>query len=371
MSRAAQAVAVAMALGAAPLAAQGAPETAAFLWRLGTDTTEIERFTRAAGRLSGVHLARVPETTLREWSADLTPDGSVRRYEQTLRRRGAVVSHVVLTFTGDSVTRVLTRSDSTFTRALAVPAGALLELPNSYAFYELALRRVARRDSLVVPLVTPGGNVPSPATFIRGGGDTVIVLLEDLPPITLRVDREGRILWANNLGTIVERVPVPDMDALATAFAARPLGFLSPRDTVRADIAGAHVAVDYSRPARRGRAVFGGLVPWNQVWRTGANRTTTLITDGDLVIGGVTVPAGSFSLWTIPAPSGWTLIINRNVGSGLEYSAGQDLARVPLATEPVADLVERLTIALEPRGTGAVLSFTWERTRASIAVARK
>lgn len=371
MRRPALAVAIAVALRAAPLAAQGAEETAGFLWRLGTDTTEVERFTRAPGRLSGVHLTRVPQTTLREWSAELAPDGSVRRFEQTLRRDGAVLSRTMFTFAGDSVTRVLTRGDSTFTRTLAAAAGTLLDLPNSYAFYELALRRVARRDSLVVPLVTPGGNVPSPARFIRGGGDTVSVLLEGLPPITLRVDREGRILWANNLGTIVERVPAPDIDALATTFAARPLGFLSPRDTVRAVIGGAHVSLDYSRPARRGRVVFGGLVPWNQEWRTGANRSTTLITDLDLVIGGVTVPAGSYALWTIPAPSGWTLIINRNVGGGLEYPAGEDLARVPMPSETVSQPVERFTIALEARGAGAVMSFSWDRTRAFIAVARK
>ena len=350
--------------------AQTAPETAGFLWRLGTDTTEIERFTRAPGRLSGVHLTRVPQTTLREWSAELAPDGSVRRFEQTLRRDGAVLSHTVFTFAGDSVTRVLTRGDSTFTRTLAASAGTLLDLPNSYAFYELALRRVPLRDSLVVPLGNPG-NVPSPARFIRGRGDTVSVLLEGLPPITLRVDREGRIVWANNLGTIVERVPAPDVHALAVAFGPRPLGFLSPRDTARAVIAGAHVAVDYSRPARRGRTVFGGLVPWNQVWRTGANRTTTLITDADLMLGGVAVPAGSYSLWTIPATSGWTLIINRNVGSGLEYSAQEDLARVSLPSETVPQLVERLTIAIEPRDDGGVLSFSWERVRAWIAVARK
>ncbi|HEV8303784.1 MAG TPA: DUF2911 domain-containing protein, partial [Gemmatimonadales bacterium] len=210
-----------------------------------------------------------------------------------------------------------------------------------------------------------------PASFIRAGGDTVRVLLEGLPPITLRADREGRILWANNLGTIVERVPAPDMDALSAAFAARPLGFLSPRDTVRAVIGGAHVIVDYGRPARRGRAVFGGLVPWNREWRTGANRTTTLTTDGDLVIGDAPVPAGSYSLWTIPAPSGWTLIINRNVGSGLEYSAAEDLARVPMPSEMVPQPVERFTIAFDPQGTGGVLSFTWEHTRASIAVRRR
>jgi len=358
-------------LGAAPLSAQGATETAGFLWRLGTDTTNVERFTRAPGRLEGVHVTRVPQTTLREWSADVAPDGSVRRFEQTLRRDGIVLSRRAITFRGDSATDVFTRGDSTTTRTIAAPPGTILDLPNSYAFYELALRRGAGRGSLSVHLLAPGARAVESATFTRAAGDSMIIQLEGLPPITARVDRDGRILWANNLGTTVERVAAPDVHALAAAFGSRPLGPLSPRDTVRAVIRGARVAVDYSRPARRGRVVFGGLVPWDRVWRTGANRTTTLITDADLVIGGVTVPAGSYALWTIPAPSAWTLIISRNVGSGLEYAAEHDVARVPLRSETVPQLAERLTIALEPRDGGGVLSFVWEHTRASIAVARK
>lgn len=372
-------IAAAVLLGGGPLAlkdpfavaAQGAPESAGFLWRLGGDTTEVERFTRTPGRLEGVHLTRVPQTTLREWSADLAPDGSVRRFEQTLRRAGRVVNHRVITFAGDGATEVVTRGDSTVTRSFAVPVGTLPALPNSYAFYELALRRAGRRDSLVLALLAPGADAVSLASFSRAGDDSVIVRLEGLPPITARVDREGRILRADNLGRIVERVPAPDVHALAAAFGARSLGALSPRDTARADISGARVAVDYSRPARRGRVIFGGLVPWNRVWRTGANRTTTLITDADLRIADVTVPAGSYALWTIPAPSGWTLIISRNVGSGLEYSPDHDLARVPIASETVPDLVERFTITMEPGGAGSVLSFTWERTRAWVPVARK
>jgi DUF2911 family protein len=223
-----------------------------------------------------------------------------------------------------------------------------------------------------VSLLAPGARAAEPATFTRAAGDTVMVRLEGLPPITARVDREGRILWANNLGTIVERVPAPDVHALAAAFGPRPLGTLSPRDTARAVIAGARVTVDYSRPARRGRVVFGGLVPWNQVWRTGANRTTTLITDADLVIGGATVPAGSYALWTIPAPapSGWTLIISRQVGSGLEYSAEHDLARVPLPSETLPQPLERFTIAIRPQGSGGVLTLEWENTRAWVEIRR-
>lgn len=354
---------------------QRAVETG-FLWRLGTDTTEIERVTRDGLRLQGVHLTRVPETTVREWSAELGPDGNVRRFEQTLRRGGAVLSRRSMVFVGDSVTNTFRRGDSTNSRTLPAPPFSLPDLPNSYSFVEVALQRLAGRDSTSFWLLPLGGQPAEPAALVRGGGDTVTLRLEGLPPILLRVDGAGRIVRANNLGTIVTRIPAPDMAALAAVFATRPLGELSPRDTVRAAVAGATVSIDYSRPARRGRVVFGGLVAWNAVWRTGANRTTTLLSDTDLVVGDVTLPAGSYALFTIPTPTGWTLIVNRKVGGGLDYDAAQDVARIPMRAERVPQAVERFTIALEPRGGGggtaeALLSLTWEHTRAAVTVRPK
>jgi hypothetical protein len=351
---------------------QRAVETG-FLWRLGTDTLHIERVTRSGARLSGIHLTRVPETIVREWSAELGPDGGVRRFEQTVRRgSGEVLAGRTMAFARDSVTNTSRFGDSTTSRTLPAPGGSLPDVPNSYGLLELALQRLARRDSTSFWLLPLGGRPAEPAALARAVGDTIRLHLSDLPTIFLRVDREGRIVWANNLGTVVERIPAPDMAHWSAAFATRPLGELSPRDTVRAAIGGAQVFVDYSRPARRGRVVFGGLVPWNEVWRTGANRTTTLVTNSALQIGGASLAPGSYSLFTIPATTGWTLIINRNVGGGLNYDQGQDVARVPLETARVAEPVERFTIALEPRGAAeALLSLAWEHTRAAVTVRSK
>ncbi len=346
-----------------------------FLWRLGTDTTQIERVTRGSLRLQGVHLTRVPETIVREWSAELGPDGSVRRFEQTLRRGGEVLSRRSMVFVGDSVTNTFIRADSTATRTLPAPPFALPELPGSYGLLELAVQRLAGRDSTSFWLLSLGGQPAEPAALVRAGGDSVSLRLQGLPPIMLRVDAAGRIVWANNLGTTVTRIPAPDMASLAAAFATRPLGALSPRDTVHAVVGGATVLIEYGRPARRGRVVFGGLVSWNAVWRTGANRTTTLLSDADLVVGDVTLPAGCYALFTIPTPTGWTLIVNRNVGSGLDYDAAQDVARIAMRTEWTPQAVERFTIALEPRAGGgtaeALLSLTWEQTRAAVTVRPK
>ena len=168
----------------------------------------------------------------------------------------------------------------------------------------------------------------------------------------------------------VERVHGLDFAALGKSFAPRSLGTLSPPDTVRASVAGALLSVRYSRPSARGRVIFGNVVPWNQVWRTGANEATILETSADLVVAGRPLPAGKYSLWTIPSPAGWTLILNSNTGQwGTDYDAKYDFARLDMSVEPLAQPAERFTIALEPTGGGGgggVLKLEWERTRASV-----
>jgi hypothetical protein len=164
------------------------------------------------------------------------------------------------------------------------------------------------------------------------------------------------------------------MDSMIAVFAARELagaglGALSPRDTLRATVGGAHVLVDFGRPMRRGRTIFGNVVPWDTVWRTGANQATQLITDKNLVIGGTPVPAGTYSLFTIPSPKGWQLIINKQHGQwGTDYDSKQDLARVPMTVRTVATPVERLEIAIRNQAGRARLAIGWERTEAVVEV---
>jgi hypothetical protein len=170
----------------------------------------------------------------------------------------------------------------------------------------------------------------------------------------------------------VERTQGLDFAALGKAFAPRSLGVLSPPDSFKTSVAGATVSVRYSRPSTRGRAIFGNVVPWNQVWRTGANQATVLEIGADLVIAGTPVPAGKYSLWTLPSPTTWKLIVNRNTGQwGTDYNAEYDAARLDMSVERLPQPVEQFTIAIEPRGTGGVLKLEWERTRASVPFSRK
>ena len=230
--------------------------------------------------------------------------------------------------------------------------------------------------------VVTSGNQTSGGYVKKRGGDTLVFnftegQLAGLGPFTFRLDRQGRLVWLTGKGSTVQvdvqRVPsIPNLAALTAAFATRPLGQLSVRDTARATVGGANVWVDYSRPMKRGREIFGNVVPWNTPWRTGANAATQFNTPVDLTIGGATVPAGMYTLWTLPTPTGWKLIINKLTGEwGTEYHAEQDLVHVDAKVETVAQPVEQFTIAFEPAAAPTTITFTWDRTKVSVPVAKK
>ena len=139
----------------------------------------------------------------------------------------------------------------------------------------------------------------------------------------------------------------------------------SPRDTARGTIGDASVMVDYGRPSKRGRTIFAanGLVPYGRVWRTGANQATTLVTSRDVMIGETRVPAGTYTLYTIPGASEWHLVISKQTGQwGTVYDAAQDLAHIPMRVSALASPVEQFTIAVEP----AALVLRWDGVQASV-----
>jgi len=272
--------------------------------------------------------------------------------------------------------------DTAITRRVAARS-AFPSFPTSFAMVELGLRNLVAsgRDSATIATVGFGASNASlfPTRILRP--DSARITWFGGSPQYVRLDRAGRILALDASPTTfkvkVDRLPNADITALATAFAAVEQGgrgfTMSVRDTVRATVGRANLVVDYGRPLRRGRTIFGGIVPFDTVWRTGANAATQLRTDVDLSIGGVTIPAGTYTLWTVPSRTDpWKLVVNRQTGQwGTVYDASQDLARIDLRTETLATPVEQFTITIEPQGGGGVLALAWDRTRAWVPFAVK
>lgn len=136
---------------------------------------------------------------------------------------------------------------------------------------------------------------------------------------------------------------------------------------------GQKITIAYSRPSMRGRKIMGGLVPYGHWWRTGANEATTLTTGTDLDIGGAKVPAGKYTLYTLPSEGTWKLIINKQTGQwGTEYDESQDLARVDMQKSKLSEPVEQFTISFDQKGPDAAnLVLEWETTRVWVPVKAK
>lgn len=151
----------------------------------------------------------------------------------------------------------------------------------------------------------------------------------------------------------------------------------SPEQTVTYTQGDLKIDVYYNRPSKKGRQVFGGLVPYGEVWRTGANETSTLTTNKDLVIDGRTVSAGKYSLWTVPGEREWKVILNTDVpgwGVNMDSKANRDpltdAVEVTVPVEPLDHDVEQFTITLPEQNGVPVLVLEWERSRVSVPLAQ-
>ena len=133
------------------------------------------------------------------------------------------------------------------------------------------------------------------------------------------------------------------------------------------------VTVDYSSPRAKGRKVYGELVPYGKVWRAGANEATTFVTDADLVVGGTSVPAGGYTIFTVPNADKWQLVISKKTGEwGTAYPGpGEDLARIDMKVSKLPSPMENFTIAFDQTGSGCTLRMDWETTRASVDISKK
>ena len=123
----------------------------------------------------------------------------------------------------------------------------------------------------------------------------------------------------------------------------------------------------------KGRKIFGGLVPFDKIWRTGANEATTFVTDTNLMVGDQQVPAGSYTLFTVPTEKAWTLVISKKTGEwGTAYPGeSEDLVRVKMKASQFSPAVENMTIDLKPTGNVCTLSVSWEQTLATVGLVGK
>lgn len=377
-------------VAAAPAAAQSPEVSGTFVTTLGTDTVAIERYRRTGTKLEGEVLSRFPRVQVLRYVADLAPG---RFTGMTISTRpvesdpGAPPLFSMSTIFADSVATTEVqrngRPDSANSRRRSFRGRAAPSIPGAPAavgLYEqiLVLNQPVGRDSMILSILGAGPSGSAALAMIRRARDTVVFVSSFNPGWieVATVDAGGRInsldATATTVKTITRRASGVDFDASARAWAALEAsrgraGRMSPADTVRATVGTANLEIAYSRPFKRGRDIWGTVVKWNEPWRTGANAATHLTTSADLVFGTTVLPAGKYTLWSLPTPAGTKLIINTQTGQwGTQYDPARDLARLDMTQAMLTRPVEEFTITVVPQAAGGVLRMAWDNREYSI-----
>ena len=366
------------------LAESGPP---AFVSRLGDDTITVETFTRTEMGIEGQLVSRVPYTHRIAYTATLNADGTISRLQAEMSTppenpEGPGPQSWTASIEGGTATVQRAGGENPGTNSFDVGPGAIPTLGRSnvamFAF-EQAIRqaRAAGGPEVPVEFVYPTRPQPVNNAISQLAGDTVAISFFGAPLLAW-ADADGDILGADGRPTTVdavtERVATLDVDALASAWAAQDaqgegIGIASPPAIAEATLHGANIEISYSQPAKRGRDIWGGLVPYGEVWRTGANAATVFTTDQDLVIGGAEVPAGSYTLWSTYTADSQRLIVNQETGQwGTAYNPDNDFQTVEMSRSSLPEVVERFTISLEETADAGAIHLDWDRTRFSVEV---
>ena len=349
-----------------------------FLTMLGDDTISVESVSRQGNTLSSDEVDRFPSVQIRHTIVNLNDDGSIRHLVMNIhtpseppgQRDRKVVADVI----NNKVH--LSKTDSTGTLNRDFPtSGSIVvaHVPQMYSLYELyfaaALKQAASskpaagspvqmrqfyidREFDRFPLghatVTPleGGKVEVIHDWLSGTGDAMM-------------DSGYNMLSYSGARTTykvqVKRLATPpDVKGIADRFEAKEtegsnVKSLSVRDTTRAQIGNAMFTVDYGRPLLRGRTLLGDVIPYDRVWRTGANAATQFTTSAPIRLAGMQIPAGTYTLFTAPHTNGVDLIVNKQSGQwGTEYNGSLNLGTTRIISEVATATVEEFTISIIP-----------------------
>jgi hypothetical protein len=345
---------------------------------LGRDTIAVESVTRTADTVVSDAVDRLPRVRRRHTRIILGDGGRIRHLEMDIETPSEPsaqrLRHVVADVTADSVKITKRDSVGTLRRAFATGGGiAMAHVPQMYSLTDLyfgaALQRAAAtklaagdsvrmrqfyidrefdrfplHEGFVRPL--PGGRAEIWHDWLSGVGEATF-------------DSSGNMLTYSGARStykvnVTRLAAQPDVAAIGERFAALEaqrggVVQLSVRDTARGTIGGAAFMVDYGRPLARGRVLVGDVLPCDHVWRTGANAATQLFITAPITLAGLKLPAGKYTLWTVPRAKGADLIVNTQTGQwGTEYNGKFDLGMQAMTVKQLATPVEEFTITIVP-----------------------
>jgi DUF2911 family protein len=349
-----------------------------FITMLGQDTISMESITRQGNTLTSDEVDRFPRVRIRHTVVDLDDNGGLRHLVMNIHTpsepSGQRDRKVVAEVANNKVHLSKTDSTGTMSRDFATGGSLIVaHVPQMYGLYELyfvaaskqaaASRGVAGKpvqmrqfyidrefdrfplgDVTVKPL--DGGRMEITHDWLSGTGEAMM-------------DSGNNMLSYSGARTTykvqVKRLAAPpDIKGIADRFEAKEtegglVKSLSVRDTTRAQIGNSTFTIDYSRPLARGRTLLGDIIPFDRIWRTGANAATQFTTSAPIKLAGMQVPAGTYTLFTAPHANGVDLIVNKQHGQwGTEYNGSSNLGIAKMTSETTPATVEKFTISITP-----------------------
>lgn len=354
-----------------------ASQQAGFVTLLGADTLAAEQFTISTNRVEASVMLRTPSTTLRHFVMDLNEEGGMERLETTIRTdmdAAEPASRSVIVSSDSGFTATTYQDGEEETREIVAPDDAFPFLDMIHWPFDLVLANAYASNEEVYEQSLLAGRRARTFEISRLSADSMTIKHPTRGTTGVTVNEKGQIVLLDAGNTTrklkVSRVESVDVESLARHFkeqdnAGSSFGPLSGRGETLASIGTANIRIDFGTPSKRGRTIFGNIVKWGEVWRTGANRATHFETDQDLIIGDVPVAAGTYTLFTIPDPEGGTLIINTQTGQGgTTYNSELDLGRVPMERTILNDAVEVFNISVEDQQ----LHISWDQSTFSVPV---
>lgn len=357
------------------------PNQGAFITYLGNDTLAVEQFEKTENGITAKVILRSPETSFASYDLSLDETGgiaSMTRTDYSLEEGFGGTGSVVQTVErqGDSLMVEVETEEGPRSYSAPYESGVLPFIDMVHWPYELAFNHAVETGQDTVNQMLLTGNRLSNFVIADLEADSMTIRHPFRGVMGVTVDENGNLehldagLTTRKLK--VHRKASVDIAAIGEDFAAsdqegNPFGELSSAETGEFSFQGSNFRVEYGSPKKRGRDLFGGIVPWGERWRTGANRATHFYTSEDLQIGELNVPAGEYTLFTIPEAEGGTLMVNKETGqNGQSYDESMDLGRVPMNLSTKEDVTEAFTITVEETETGGVINLIWGQSIFSV-----
>jgi len=350
------------------------------IYTLGRDTTMIGHYQLNGNEFEMAVLIK-PDFHVHKLKGSFFPSGECKYVEGYAYRPVIGKDSLIM-----ATYKLFTRNDSTFTEyksdtnvsEFGYSGSGMIHLFSGYIFF-------APLYALYAP-VKPGDSLLSshfligdkfPFVIKRINKNTVAVGSSMMGMFTVYFNEMGKPDYIDAIGSSWNLkgkvLPYLNMDSVIRVETIKVQQYgvipgLNKSDSAQATIGSTVINIKYNRPSMRGRVIFGTVVPWNRFWRTGANEATKISLSAPILINNQELPAGEYSIFTMPRKEGWTMMFNKEANTwGTRYNPASDVLRVPMQIEQLKEPVELMTIDILRVNDGGTINILWEKTKASVA----